>query len=37
MRIEDLKEISIDKDGTIFIGAATTFAEVEKAPLIRNI
>ena len=36
MRIPELKGVRIEKDGTIFIGAATTFAEVEKAPLVKK-
>ena len=36
MRIPDLKGVRIDKDGTIFIGATTTFTEVENAPLVKK-
>lgn len=36
MRIPDIKGVRIDKDGTIFIGATTTFTEVENAPLVRK-
>lgn len=36
MRIPDLKGVKMDSEGTIFIGATTTFTEVESSLLIKQ-
>ncbi|AMP20302.1 hypothetical protein AZF37_03175 [endosymbiont 'TC1' of Trimyema compressum] len=36
MRIHDLKGVRIDNEGTIFIGATTTFTEVENSHLVKQ-